>query len=98
MLGWLLLVLLPAIFASAFVMQSKVCDELITYSNSNGQELFIINGDSLDKDSFCEALHIYHANGCIFEGYLGSNSCHLDHSIGMVNLRMYKYVCVDSLH
>lgn len=89
MLGWLLVVLLPRTFVSSFAIQSKVCDDLIIYSNTNGHELFHINGNSLDKDSFCEALQIYHANGYIFHVYLGTNCCNLDLSIGMVNVCVY---------
>lgn len=74
----LLLVQLPRLFASEFV-QSKVCGaDHLAHSYSNGYELFYINGDAVDKVLFCEALHYYHANGCIFEGYLGSNNCELD--------------------
>lgn len=79
----LLLAQLPRIFASEFV-QSKDCGvDNITYSNSNGHELFYINGDAVNKALFCEALQFYHASGCIFEGYLGSNHCELDLSLGM---------------
>jgi hypothetical protein len=77
----LLLAQLPRIFASEFV-QSKDCGfDHITYSNSNGHELFYINGDAVNKALFCEAIQFYHASGCIFEGYLGSNHCELDLSL-----------------
>lgn len=79
----LLLVQLPRLFASDFV-QSKVCGaDHLAHSYSNGYELFYINGDAVDKVLFCEALHYYHANGCIFDGYLGSNHCELNLSSGM---------------
>ncbi|XP_062147994.1 calmodulin-binding receptor-like cytoplasmic kinase 3 isoform X3 [Alnus glutinosa] len=74
----LLLVQLPRLFASEFV-QSKDCGaDRLAHSYSNGYELFYINGDAVDKVLFCEALHYYHANGCIFKEYLGSNHCELD--------------------
>ncbi|KAM3762040.1 hypothetical protein ACB098_01G314500 [Castanea mollissima] len=80
-LSLLLLMQLPRIFASEFV-QSKVCGtDSITYSNSNGHELFYINGDEVNEDLFCEALQFYHASGCIFNGYLGSNHCKMDLSL-----------------
>ncbi|KAK7832634.1 calmodulin-binding receptor-like cytoplasmic kinase 3 [Quercus suber] len=80
-LSLLLLVQLPRIFASEFV-QSKVCGtDNIAYSNSNGHELFYINGDAVNEDLFCEALQFYHASGCIFDGYLGSNHCEVDLSL-----------------
>ncbi|KAL4654175.1 hypothetical protein ACB092_01G359100 [Castanea dentata] len=80
-LSLLLLMQLPRIFASEFV-QSKVCGtDSITYSNSNGHELFYINGDEVNEDLFCEALQFYHASGCIFDGYLGSNHCKMDLSL-----------------
>lgn len=79
----LLLVQLPRLFASEFV-QTKVCGaDRLAYSYSNGYELFYINRDAVDKVLFCEALHYYHANGCIFEEYLGINHCELDLSSGM---------------
>lgn len=80
-LSLLLLVQLPRIFASEFV-QSKVCGtDNIAYSNSNGHQLFYINGDAVNEDLFCEALQFYHASGCIFDGYLGSNHCEVDLSL-----------------
>lgn len=79
----LLLVQLPAIPASGFVTQSRACKDHFAYANSNGQDLFCINGNSVEKALFCEALHTYHANGCILEGYLGSNRCGSVISLGM---------------
>lgn len=79
----LLLVQLPAIPASGFVTQSRVCKDHFAYANSNGQDLFYINGNSVEKALFCEALHTYHANGCILEGDLGSNRCGSVISLGI---------------
>ncbi|KAG6724026.1 hypothetical protein I3842_03G237900 [Carya illinoinensis] len=77
-LSLLLLVQLPRIYASEF-FHSKVCGaDHIAYSYSNGCELFYINGNAVDKVLFCEALQSYHADGCIFDGYLGSNQCESD--------------------
>ncbi|KAF3453758.1 hypothetical protein FNV43_RR04199 [Rhamnella rubrinervis] len=76
-LSLLLFVQLPTVFASAFLLQSEVCGDLIAYSTSPGDELFYINGNSVAKYVFCEALQRYHANGCTLEGHPGSNHCHL---------------------
>lgn len=83
-LSLLLLVQLPTIFASGFLIQSEVCGDFIAYSTSPGDELFYINGNSVDKYVFCEALQRYHANGCTLEGHPGSNRCHLDLLTGMI--------------
>lgn len=83
-LGLLFLVQLPVIFSTGFVIEPKVCGDLVAYSNSYGNELFYINGNSVDKDLFCEALLTYKGNGCNFEGYPISDHCHLDASTGMV--------------
>nr|XP_048323504.1 calmodulin-binding receptor-like cytoplasmic kinase 3 isoform X1 [Ziziphus jujuba var. spinosa] len=102
-LGLLVLVQLPTLYASGFLIESEVCGGLIAYSTSSGHEVFSINGNSVevcggliaystssgyevfsingnsvDRDLFCEALQIYNANGCILEGYLGSNPCRVD--------------------
>lgn len=78
-----LLLQLPAIFASEFVIQSKDCRDHIAYSSSHGHELFYINGNSVEKTIFCAALRTYYANGCILEGNLGSYHCLSDLSLGM---------------
>ncbi|KAF5459217.1 hypothetical protein F2P56_023189 [Juglans regia] len=80
-LSLLLLMQLPRIYSSEF-FESKVCcgADHIAYSYSNGCELFYINGNAVDKVLFCDALQTYRANGCIFEGYLGSNQCGLEFS------------------
>jgi hypothetical protein len=74
------------ILASGFVIQSKVCgSDHIAYSNCHGHELFYINGELKEKESFCKALHSFDVNDCTFENYLGS-SCSgldLDLSLGM---------------
>ena len=89
MLSLLLLLQLPAIFASGYVTNSKVCgSNLVAYTNSYGHELYYINGNSVDSGLFCEALQIYIANGCKFEGSLGSNHCQLHTSTGMKKKKM----------
>lgn len=85
-LSLLLLVQLPRIYASEF-FHSKVCGaDHIAYSYSNGCELFYINGNAVDKVLFCEALQSYHADGCIFDGYLGSNQCESDPALGIYHM------------
>lgn len=82
-LSLLLLVQLPRIYASE-IFHSKVCGaDHIAYSYSNACELFYINGNAVDKFMFCEALQSYRADGCIFDGYLGSNQCESDPALGM---------------
>lgn len=81
-LSLLLLLQLPTIFASGVVLESKVCDDLIVYSNYGRHELFYVNGNSVGKAFFCEALKAFHEKGCNFEGYLKSDHCHLDLSTG----------------
>ncbi|BFG40155.1 hypothetical protein CerSpe_264290 [Prunus speciosa] len=87
MLSLLLLVKLPAISSSEFVIQSKVCSDHIAYSKSYGLELYYINGNSVEKALFCTALETYYANGCILEGYLGINHCVSDLSLVGFHLR-----------
>ncbi|KAL6221303.1 PREDICTED: calmodulin-binding receptor-like cytoplasmic kinase 3 [Fragaria vesca subsp. vesca] len=74
-LSLLLLIQLLAIPASGLVLQSKVCKDQFAHASSNGQDLFYINGNSVEKALFCDALQTYYANGCILEGYLGSRYC-----------------------
>ena len=79
----LLLVQFPIILASRFDIQSKVCGtDHLAYSNVHGDEVFYINGNCVDKDSFCKALHFHYENDCIFESYHGSSYCGLDLSLG----------------
>lgn len=73
------------IFVSGFAIQSKICGaDHIAYSNSNEVELFYINGNLVDKVSFCKVIQFHYANRCILEGYSGSNYCGLD--LSLVNL------------
>ncbi|XP_044471149.1 calmodulin-binding receptor-like cytoplasmic kinase 3 isoform X2 [Mangifera indica] len=75
----LLLMQLPGIFASGFALQSKDCGAgLIAYLNSYDVELFYINGNLVDKTSFCKALRFHYANHCVLEGFFGSDYCELD--------------------
>lgn len=80
LLGVLLLLQLPTVFG--FVTESKVCSDLIAYSNSYGNELFYINGNSVGKDLFCGALLIYKEKSCNFEGRLRSDHCQFYVSTG----------------
>lgn len=80
----LLLVQFPRTLASGFEIKSKICGaDHIAYSNFLGDEFFYINGNLVDKDSFCKTLHFHHANDCVFESYFGSSYCELDLSLGM---------------
>lgn len=81
------------IFASGFAIQSKVCGaDHIAYSNSNEVELFYINGNLVDKVSFCKVIQFHYANHCIFEGYSGSDYCGLDLSLGMYLYEMLVWI------
>lgn len=94
MLSLLLLVQLPRIYSSE-IFESKFCGaDHIAYSYSNGCELFYINGNAVDKVLFCDALQTYHANGCIFEGDLGSNPCGLELSPGMHQYELLALILV----
>lgn len=80
----LLFMQLPGIFASGFASQSKDCGAgLIAYLNSYDVEFFYINGNLVDKTSFCKALRFHYANHCVLEGFFGSDSCELDLSPGV---------------
>ncbi|KAG6739964.1 hypothetical protein POTOM_057590 [Populus tomentosa] len=82
----LLLVQFPIILASRFAIHSKVRgSDHIAYSNFNGHELFYINGELKDKESFCKAFHFLDVNACIFENYLGSSSSGLDPDLSLAD-------------
>ncbi|XP_044464242.1 calmodulin-binding receptor-like cytoplasmic kinase 3 isoform X2 [Mangifera indica] len=75
----LLFMQLLEIFSSGFATRSKDCGAgLIAYSNFNDVELFYINGNLVDKTSFCKALQFHYASHCVFEGFFGSDYCGLD--------------------
>ncbi|KAK3213130.1 hypothetical protein Dsin_017836 [Dipteronia sinensis] len=75
----LLILQLPGIFASGFVLQSKVCGaDHLAYSNSNDLELYYINGNLVEKVCFCMALQFHYANHCDFKAYFRSDYCGLD--------------------
>ncbi|KAF4378353.1 hypothetical protein G4B88_025846 [Cannabis sativa] len=98
-LSLLLLVQLSAIFTSGFVVESKVCNDLVAYSNSYGDELFYINGNLVEKDLFCEALLSYNGNGCNLEGYLRNDHCQLDVSTDdFISKKARKLLQKDSKH
>lgn len=76
-----LLVQLRRTLASDLGTQSKVCGvDHVAYLNSDGYELFYLNGDVVDKDVLCKALK---ANNCVFEGHPESNYCGLNLPSGM---------------
>ena len=50
----------------------------------DGQDLFYINGNVVNKVAFCEALQLYIAKGCDVKDYFGSVKCVVDDSFGMV--------------
>ncbi|KAI4335665.1 hypothetical protein L6164_014293 [Bauhinia variegata] len=77
----ILLLQLPRIFGSGIFLQSKNCGaDYVAYSYSPGRELFYINGNLVNKVSFCRALQLYIANGCDVKDHFGSNKCPLDDS------------------
>ncbi|XP_041003221.1 calmodulin-binding receptor-like cytoplasmic kinase 3 [Juglans microcarpa x Juglans regia] len=87
-LSLLLLMQLPRIYASE-IFHSKVCGaDHIDYSYSNACELFYINGNAVDKVFFCKALQSYRADGCIFDGYLGSNRCDSDPALADLEFKI----------
>lgn len=82
-----LLLQLSTIFGSEVVLQSKDCGaDWVAHSySSHGQELFYINGNVVNKVTFCEALQLYIAEGCDVKDYFGSVKCVMgDVSFGMV--------------
>ncbi|KAI4344195.1 hypothetical protein L6164_011446 [Bauhinia variegata] len=81
----ILLLQLPRIFGSGIFLHSKNCGaDYVAYSYSPGKEQLFINGNLVNKVSFCRALQLYIANGCDLKDYFGSNNCALD--VSLVNL------------
>ncbi|XP_042482740.1 calmodulin-binding receptor-like cytoplasmic kinase 3 [Macadamia integrifolia] len=84
-LSILVLVQFPGIYVSGIEVWSKVCgaDEF-TYTRSLDDELFYINGNKVDKVSFCKPFEFYYRNGCFLDlgleewGRLGRNYCSLE--------------------
>ncbi|XP_054807020.1 calmodulin-binding receptor-like cytoplasmic kinase 3 [Prosopis cineraria] len=82
-LAFMLLLQLPRIFGFGDFLQSKGCGaNWVAYSYSHGQELFYINGNVVNKDTFCKALQLYMVNGCDAKCYFASTSCGLEVSFG----------------
>ncbi|KAG5242784.1 calmodulin-binding receptor cytoplasmic kinase [Salix suchowensis] len=74
------------ILASGFATQSKVCgSNHIAYSNCHGHEVFFINGELKEKESFCKALHSLEVNDCTFENSLGSSCSGLDLDLSLAD-------------
>ncbi|XWS70748.1 hypothetical protein CRYUN_Cryun03dG0075400 [Craigia yunnanensis] len=81
-LSLLLFVQLSRFFASGLEVKSKICGaDHIAYSNLYGRELFYLNGNLVDKVSFCKAIQLHYADHCLFEGYTGTDNCGLDLSL-----------------
>ncbi|KAL4397845.1 hypothetical protein HN51_002379 [Arachis hypogaea] len=82
----MLLLQLSIISTSAVILRSNDCgtDWVARSYSSDGEELFYINGNVVNKVAFCEALQLYIANGCNLKDYFGSNNCAMDGSF--VNL------------
>ncbi|KAJ4958177.1 hypothetical protein NE237_025288 [Protea cynaroides] len=84
-LGLLVSVQFPGNCVSGLVIWSKLCgaDEF-TYTSSIDHELFYINGNRVDKVSFCKSFEFYYRNGCFLDsaleewGRLGRNYCGLE--------------------
>lgn len=80
---FMLLLQIPRILGSGDFLQSKDCGEnWVAYLNSHSQELFYINGNVVNKVTFCKTLQLYLANGCDANHYLGKSNCALDVSFG----------------
>ena len=81
----MLLLQLSIISSSAVILRSNDCGtDWVAHSySSDGEELFYINGNVVNKVAFCEALQLYIANGCNLKDYFGSNNCAMDGSFGM---------------
>ncbi|MED6164457.1 hypothetical protein PIB30_090279 [Stylosanthes scabra] len=81
-----LLLQLSTIFGSAVTLRPKDCGtDWVAHSySSEGEELFYINGNVVNKVAFCEALQLYITNDCELKDYFGSNNCAIDASF--VNL------------
>uniref|UniRef100_A0A2P2LPT6 non-specific serine/threonine protein kinase n=1 Tax=Rhizophora mucronata TaxID=61149 RepID=A0A2P2LPT6_RHIMU len=78
-LSLLLLVQFLSILAYGFEIQSIICGaDHITYAKVHGDELLYINGNLVDRDSFCKAIQFYHADDCVFEDFSTNSYCGLD--------------------
>lgn len=99
MLNLLLLVQFPRIFASGS-LQSKACGTYhISVSSKFGHDLFHINGELVEKGSFCKSLKFYQENHCFFTRNVGIHYCGLDISLGMLLLVFLNCIsyCMPSL-
>lgn len=80
----MLLLQLATIFTSGVFLQSRDCGaNWVAYSYSHGQELYFINKNLVNKDTFCKTLQLYIANGCDVKDYFQNTNCTLNVSIGM---------------
>ncbi|KAM7508260.1 hypothetical protein LguiA_018713 [Lonicera macranthoides] len=87
MLNLLLLVQFPRIFASGS-LQSKACGTYhISVSSNFGHDLFYINGELVEKGSFCKSLKFYQENRCFFTRKVGIHYCGLDISLDELPLQ-----------
>ncbi|KAK6945160.1 Serine-threonine/tyrosine-protein kinase, catalytic domain [Dillenia turbinata] len=75
LLSLLLLLQLPVSFASRVMITSRVCgNDHIAYSSFLGNQLFYVNGNLVDKDSFCKVLKFHPVNSCILDGNIGGDN------------------------
>lgn len=66
-------------FASG-LLNSKACGTYhVAYSSDSGHELFYLNGKFVNKDLFCKALNVYHANHCFSKRNVRNQHCKVDH-------------------
>ncbi|KAJ8753208.1 hypothetical protein K2173_017802 [Erythroxylum novogranatense] len=78
-LTWLLLVQVIRISGSGLEIQSKLCDtDHLAYLKFSGNELLLVNGNVIDEDSFCKALHFHDGNECVLHSYCRSRSSYCD--------------------
>ncbi|KAK6941706.1 Serine-threonine/tyrosine-protein kinase, catalytic domain, partial [Dillenia turbinata] len=75
LLSLFLLLQLPVSFASQVVITWTVCgNDHIAYSSVLGNQLFYVNGNLVDKDSFCKVLQFHPVNSCILDGNIGGDN------------------------
>ncbi|KAK9100616.1 hypothetical protein Scep_024046 [Stephania cephalantha] len=93
LLGLSMVIHLPNIFVTGEATWSRVCGaDNITFLSSLDRELFYVNGDLVDKASFCKALKYCGLKGCASNSNyeelkrFGENYCGLELTTGVVNL------------
>ncbi|GAB2210615.1 hypothetical protein Drorol1_Dr00015884 [Drosera rotundifolia] len=77
--GLLLILLLSPLGTSGFEIQSTVCGEdHLAYSNIQRNENFYVNGQKVDKGSFCQMLTLHYQSHCPINSYFTNTLCGLD--------------------